>query len=315
MWILTILLNSDRILFVSSTPRYVLVEKRLFSVSWTSVVLLCYSSKTMAEKFEFINRADDYVHGNRYTCAECDESTTLVPELHKLIRHKTKTAYYRCPGCEHVDVVSQSFAAHINTHAYQTESLERCWEVNLPSVTKFYECSFWPCMFQTGTVVHLEDHLASVHNQRPSGYHPNRCAAPLRPISSFPPGLASIAQDQGACLIGKLYGESTAVIVMKTLVPLGTYAVRSQIGDRLGFARLRRHPGNPAYDTVHDAGSDEKELPRSKADLFNTTKKPWTVPCSISFTTRLEDGKTYLLAEPFPTSKHYIIKVLPHNFH
>ena len=98
-------------------------------------------------------------------------------------------------------------------------------------------------------------------------------------------------------------------------VPLGTYSVRSQIGDRLGFARVRRHPSNPSYSTMEDAGSDEKELPRSKVELCDTTRKPWTTPFTISFTARLEDDKSYLLVEPSPGLRHFLMKVVGHASH
>ena len=54
-----------------------------------------------------------------------------------------------------------------------------------------------------------------------------------------------IAQQHKAKMIGKLYGETTAVVYFSKPVPLGTYAIRSQIGDRFGLARVRRHPSNP----------------------------------------------------------------------
>ena len=105
----------------------------------------------------------------------------------------------------------------------------------------------------------------------------------MSPIHAFPLNLFKIAEETGARLIGKLYGETSAVVYFTVPIPLGTYAVRSQVGDRLGFARVRHHPSNPAYSTVTNAGIDEREMPRCKADIYDTKRRPWTVPFSISF--------------------------------
>ena len=259
---------------------------------------------------------EDLVHVNRWMCTRCKDSTTLSPDLHELLVHTEKTSYFRCPGCEHVDVVALPFLTHLMTHEYHTESLERCWEVDMPPVMRFHSCRYKPtCMFQTGTLARLVDHYVTVHGQRPAGAHPSRFPAPLYPIVSFPPSLSMIAQDHKAKMIGKLYGETTAVVYFTKPVPLGTFSVRNQIGDRLGFARVRRHPSNPSYNTIEDAGSDEKELPRSKVELSDATRKPWTTPFTISFAARLEDDKSYLLVEPSPGLRHFLMKVVGHASH
>ena len=134
----------------------------------------------------------------------------------------------------------------------------------------------------------------------------------MSPIRAFPPNLFKIAEETGARLIGKLYGETSAVVYFTVPILLGTYAVRSQVGDRLGFARVRHHASNPAYSTVTDAGSDEREKPRCMADLYDTKRRPWTVPFSIPFEAQLADDTAYLLANPAPDTRHFLIKVVAH---
>ena len=259
---------------------------------------------------------EDYVHVDRWLCRQCKQATTISPEQHQLIAHTVKTEYFRCPGCEHVDVVAMSFLTHLMTHEYRTERLDNCWEVDLPPVTRFHACRYQPtCLFQTGTLEKLVNHYVTVHAQRPAGAHPSRFPPPLCPIVTFPPSLSLIAQEHGAKMIGKLYGESTAVVYFTKPVSLGSFSVRNQIGDRLGFAVVRRHPSNPNYKTTADAGSDEKELPRSKVELCDTTRKPWTTPFTISFAARLEDDKSYLLVEPMPGLCHFLMKVVGHSSH
>ena len=253
------------------------------------------------------------MHVDRWYCDKCRNSTTVAPDIHELVEHAIKTEYFRCPACEHVDVIALSFMTHLFSHQYRTDDLERCWEVDLPGIMRFYKCKYQPtCTFQAGSSAKLLEHHAAVHNQRPFGWLPTRCARAMSPIRAFPPNLFKIAEDSGARLIGKLYGETSAVLYFTVPIPIGTYAVRSQVGDRLGLARVRHHPSNPAYSTVSDAGSDERELPRAKADLFDTKRKPWTVPFSISFEAYLADDTAYLLATPAPDTRHYLVKIVAH---
>ena len=113
-----------------------------------------------------------------------------------------------------------SFFMHLKTHEFRTEGIKKCLEVDLPPVTKFHVCRFKPtCTFQIVTPEKLIDHYAKVHNQRPWDFHSSRCLPPLRPIVPFPQSLFSIAQDLGACMIRKLYGKTTAVVVLTTLIP------------------------------------------------------------------------------------------------
>ena len=95
-------------------------------------------------------------------------------------------------------------------------------------------------------------------------------------------------------------------------IRVGTFTVRSQVGDRLGFARVRHHASNPAYSTVTNAGSDERQLQRSRADLYDTKRRPWTVPFTILFEAQLHDDTAYLLADPAPDTRHFLMKVVGH---
>ena len=85
---------------------------------------------------------EDFVHVDRWHCDKCRASTTVAPEIHELIEHTIKTEYFRCPGCKHVDVVAMSFMVHLHSHQYRTDSLERCWEVDMPGIQRFYKCVY-----------------------------------------------------------------------------------------------------------------------------------------------------------------------------
>ena len=109
---------------------------------------------------------EDLVHVNRWECDKCRSTTTVAADIHKLVEHTFKTEYFRCPGSEHVDVIAMHFMIHLHSHQYRTDNLERCWEVDLPGVTRFYKCKYQPtCTFQAGNSAKLLDHHAAVHIQ------------------------------------------------------------------------------------------------------------------------------------------------------
>ena len=259
-------------------------------------------------------RQGDVQYTNRWRCDKCHCTTTITPEHHQLLAHVLKTEYYVCAGCEYADVIGMRFLAHLQGHTFRFQQIDHHWETNQPPIRRFLMCRFTPtCDFQTSTSTSLAEHLTLVHAQRPSGIHPDRWLKPLSPVCRFPPSLATLAKQHDANMLGKLYGESTDVVVFTDIVPYGVLAVRSLKGNRLGFVKIRRHPAHPCYDKSTDLALDDVELPRSKAELFDVKASPWTVLLTLSMEARLEPDTVYHLVEPYPHRQQFTMKVVTHR--
>ena len=115
-------------------------------------------------------------------------------------------------------------------------------------------------------------------------------------------------------MIGKMYGESTDVIIFCDKIPYGVLAIRSLHGDRLGLACIRRHPSHPCYNASTDRVRDDNELPRSKAELCDVTATPWTVLLTISMDARLPPNVTYQLVQTVPRVEQFAIKIIEHRY-